>query len=499
MLKFLRKRENVKKIMWGLALVIIPAFVLWGAGSATRSGDRAKYAGRIFGKKVSFEQYRAAFLACKNEALLIYGENFNQMAKFLNLENKAWERLIQLNQVRKEKIGVSDKEVIGFIQNLPFFQKEGRFNQERYKLLLEHFFHTDLRDFEEQIRESLKLDKLRNRLISKVGLSDEEIEELYKNEHQLAKASFVLVEPQSFKDQVHPAYEELEQYYQEHKAEFKKPEQVNVQYIALYFDRDLPPAETNEEELKEALEDKIWQLADEIGDDPASFEDTAKQNQLEVRETGFFGPQDVIAEIGLSYEFLNAAFTLKLDQISNVIETPKGYFVIKIKEKKEPHIPALDKIKEAVEEALTLQKSRELAQKKAQDLASQLKQLMEEKALSFARAAEKLTLNIEETEKFSRISYIPGIGQSPEFARAAFALKPGSASDAIAVPNGYCILSLKEIIPIDEEKFAQEKEEFAKELLERKKDVFYKIWLAGLKKKANLEDNIAKLKTSKNP
>jgi hypothetical protein len=62
------------------------------------------------------------------------------------------------------------------------------------------------------------------------------------------------------------------------------------------------------------------------------------------------------------------------------------------------------------------------------------------------------------------------------------------------VPNGYCILSLKNIIPVDQEEFAREKEEFSKKLLARKKEIFYQIWLVKLKRDANLLNNIEKLR-----
>ncbi len=533
MLKFLRKRENMKKIMWALAILIIPAFVLWGAGSSARSRG-PKYAGKIFGKKISFRQYEASLLACRNQGLLIYGEEFNKVVKFLDLEKEAWERLILFYQVKVEKIKVSDKEVINFIEKLPLFQKQGRFNQARYNTFLDYVFRVTPRDFEEQIREMLKIDKLKNKVTSRINLTDEEIENVYKNEHELAKAFYALIEPQKFEDQIHPSYEELQDYYQNHKTEFKKPEQINVQYIALYFDQAQFKINVSEEEMlnyyqehieqftikdkkgkestrpleevkaqikekvildkvRELLEDKIWRICDEIENDPALFEEVAKKNQLEVKETRFFGPQRVIPEIGLSYEFLNAAFTLKIDEVSNAIETPKGFFIIKVKEKKEPHIPPLDEIKEEVEAAFAIQKSWELAKNKGQDLLSQMKKLMQKEKVNFAKAAEKLSLTVKETKKFTRSSYISGIGQSPEFTQGAFELDVGGISDLITIPNGYCILSLENIFPIDEEKFTQEKEEFAKKLLARKKDVFYKIWLVNLKKKAKLVSNIKKI------
>lgn len=532
MLKFLRKKGNLKKIMWGLAILIIPAFVLWGSGSAVRSRGQPKYAGKIFGKKVSFRQYSEALLACRNQGLLIYGEGFNKIAKYLDLEEQAWERLILLEQAKKEDLQVPDKEVIDFIERPPLFQKQGRFNRDRYNTLLDYLFRLSPRAFEEQIRESLIIDKLKNEVTSYVSVSDEEIKKEYKNENEKAKAYYVLIESQRFEEQVHPSYEELQDYYQKRKTEFKVPEQVKVQYIALYLDeKAYPEIEITEEEMenfyqghreefsakdkkgkvsirpleevkiqikerlardkaKAILEDRIWQISDEIGDTPELFSEVGERNEIEVKETGFFGPQKAIAEIGLSYEFLNAAFSLKIGEVSNVIETSKGYFIIKVKEKKEPHIPPLDAIKEKVQTGVVEQSSRQLAKKKGQETALQIKNMMQEKKLDFPKAAEKLSLAVKETEGFTRFSYISGIGQSRELSQAAFELEPGGVSDLIEVPNGYCILSLKDIVPIEEEKFKQEKEEFAKNLLARKKEAFYKFWLSNLKKEANLVSNI---------
>jgi len=323
----------------------------------------------------------------------------------------------------------------------------------------------------------------------------------------------------------------LQDYYKNHKSQFKKPEQVNVQYAALYFGQNNFQATASEEEIqdyysehieefslkdksegakpleevkgqikegliqdkiKALLEDKIWQFCDASAEEPALFKEVAQKNQLEVKESGFFGPQEVIPEIGLSYEFLNAAFILKVGEVSNVIETPKGYFVIKIKEKKAPYIPQLDEIKEKVGNAVIEQTSWQLAKAKGQDLLSQIKKAIEQENLNFSKAAEKLSLPLKETEKFTRTSYVSEIGQSPRFTQAAFELKAGQISRLIRLPNGYCILSLKEIFPVEEEKFAREKEEFAKGLLARKKDILYKVWLAKLEKKARLVNNIGK-------
>lgn len=540
MLKFLRKRENVKKIMWVLALLIIPAFVLWGSGSSVRQKGLPKYAGEIFGRKVSFNQYEASYLACRNQAILIHGDNFNQVAKALNLEETAWERLILLYHAKKEKIRVSDREVIDFIGKMPAFQKDDRFSQDRYNLLLDYVFRTNSRDFEEQIRGTLKINKLREKIIDKVSLNDEEIKEEYRRENEKAKVFYILIEPQQFIEEIHPSYEEKKEYYQSRKDEFKKPDQVNLQYLAFYLEGALSGIEVTEEEIgnyyrehiedftrkdkkdkeittpleevkaqiKEVLkqekayalqEDKAWQIADEIANNSALFKETAEKNQLKIKETGFFGPQDVIPEVGLSYELLNAAFSMKVSEVSDVIETPQGFFIIKLKEKKESYIPALEEAEKELEQAVIKEKSWQLAKDKGEEYFKQIKKMMQEQKMSFSKAAESLSLAVKETERFARIDYIPGIGDSAEFAQAAFGLKPGEISDLFSISKGYCVLSLIDISPFDEETFTREKETFSQRALLRKQTVFLNNWLEDLKRQANLLSNLGELKNRSLP
>ena len=129
MLKFLRKRKIVKKIMWLVALFVIPAFVWWGAGSASKEKRGPTYAGLLFGKKVSFEEYYASFQACRIQARMVYGENFHRLEKILNLNQQAWNRLILLKEAKRRRITAGNKEIINEIGQYPFFQIKGRFRQ----------------------------------------------------------------------------------------------------------------------------------------------------------------------------------------------------------------------------------------------------------------------------------------------------------------------------------------------------------------------------------
>jgi hypothetical protein len=158
MLKQLRQKKVMKKVLWGLAFIIIPAFVLWGAGGLREQG---KYAGIVFGKRIAFDEYRDSYNAVRSLALLTHGSDFRKMRDTLRLEETAWDRLILVKEAERKRIKVADEEVIARIAALPLFQtKEGFFNQKNYAMILNNILRTTPRRFEEEMRESLMIERL---------------------------------------------------------------------------------------------------------------------------------------------------------------------------------------------------------------------------------------------------------------------------------------------------------------------------------------------------
>ena len=70
----------------------------------------------------------------------------------------------------------------------------------------------------EQIRQLIKINKLKDEITDCLSLSEVEIKKAYRNEHEKVKAGYVLIEPEKNTDQIHPSFEELHNYYESHKA-----------------------------------------------------------------------------------------------------------------------------------------------------------------------------------------------------------------------------------------------------------------------------------------
>lgn len=103
MLKILRKKGVAKKIIWFIAIVIIISFGFFGTASLLSNQRNTGYAGKIFGKKISFDQFEKVYGHVAIQALIKYGDNFNKIREHLDLESQTWDRLIMLHEAKKER------------------------------------------------------------------------------------------------------------------------------------------------------------------------------------------------------------------------------------------------------------------------------------------------------------------------------------------------------------------------------------------------------------
>jgi len=126
--------------------------------------------------------------AVKNEALMTYGSQFYQFADQLNLEEQAWDRLIMVEEAKRKRVSISDKEVIDFISTMAFFQdKNGSFDQRAYNVILSNTLRQSPREFEEDIRENLIILKLTQDIVKDLSVSKAEIAEALEKEKAAEK------------------------------------------------------------------------------------------------------------------------------------------------------------------------------------------------------------------------------------------------------------------------------------------------------------------------
>jgi peptidyl-prolyl cis-trans isomerase SurA len=156
--------------------------------------------------------------------------------------------------------------------------------------------------------------------------------------------------------------EEISKYYDEHKQEFDRPEQVAISEILILTegkDRALVPSleAKAQEALKKARSgEKFDELAKKYSDGP-----TAKDGG----DLGFFTRGKMVKELE------DSAFKLRRGQVSDIIRTKYGFVIIRVDEKYAAGIQKLETVSEEIHRILAQQKAQPAIQEYMKKLRSQ--------------------------------------------------------------------------------------------------------------------------------
>ena len=147
--------------------------------------------------------------------------------------------------------------------------------------------------------------------------------------------------------------DEVTKYYEAHKQEFDRPEEVRIREILISMEGKDPSAiPALEKKAQEALQkakggEKFEELAIKYSDGP-----TAKEGG----ELGFFHRGKMIKEIE------DVAFKLRRGQVSDIIKTKYGLVIIKVEEKHEAGIQKLETVSNEIRDRLFESKAQKATQ-----------------------------------------------------------------------------------------------------------------------------------------
>jgi peptidyl-prolyl cis-trans isomerase D len=429
-----RRRKNMFKyvVTWAIFGAIILVFVLWGAGSRLSNtlGSGAGAAAHVNSELITLADVSEAVENLQRNpylSQLAQGEDGLKRVQMLAVNELVNEEL-RVQVAQKEGFRASDLEVRDTIMGFQAFNQDGKFQRERYNMYLEHIhsspaeFETKLRreelvvSAEQALRAGLvpsKLEVAKQQELSKMKAN---LEFVAVNEAKLAAATPVSsAEVQAFlakKDNQTP----ISDYFNLHKADFSTEEQVHARHILIKAAKTdataVAKARSKIEEIEKRLKNKedFAKLAKELSEDPGS--------KAAGGDLGFFSKDKMVPE------FANAAFALRVGEISAPVQTDFGYHLIEVIEKHAAVVATLESKKAEIAKQL-------IEQERTQAVLTQLKDLLKKKNLAAVNAwVQAHGLKWDETGVFSFESErIPKIGTNPQVSRLAFTL---SASAPLA-------------------------------------------------------------------
>ncbi len=483
-LKTFRSKTFSKNIFWLLLILILPAFVLWGIGSFT---GQPPLVGTIDGKGITPSALAESQLGIRAQLFFAYftdSETLNKLLRNRSLLNSmAWERLIFLHEAEKKRIKVSDDAIISFIYKQPLFQRGGAFDPDAYAYILRNALSMEPRQFEELMRENLKVIALRQDIIKDITVSDEEVSNYYRKLNSKVILSYLFFDRKDYEKDLTVSPEEASAYYAANKARFVAPAEVEVEYLEFPY--------STEEEKQTALDlaGGIYRKLVSSQEDLGKF---AAGQELKYGKTDPFSREDIIPGVPFFQEFYDTAFRLSKEDLSMPISptADKGsYYILR----KTGEIPSrekkLDEVLLEVEKIILSEKSASLAKKEADKVHSELSSStdsLETKASLLGKTAVK-------TEAITYADYIDNVGSARDIVFAAQEKNPGDLLSHKKKKNGSAVIRVDQILPPSDETFEKEKDNLRTTLLIRKQVKVMEDWFSKNSSRAKLRTPLEEL------
>lgn len=515
MLRLMRKQAGswLIKVLLG-AIVIV--FVFWGVGSfRTQRGGRIAL---VNGDQITLDEYRESYNNLIEQLRRRFGNNLDdKMIETLQVKKQALNQLIDnkllIQESKRLKFRVSEKELSDAISSITAFQSAGVFDRRIYKNVLDRLRMTP-ETFEAAQKDAMMIDKLRTLITSNAKVSDQEAKEWYNWVNASVSINFVFFSPNRYKN-IQPSTKDIKTFYENNKENYKTDTMVKVRYLHFNPKQYLSRVELSDEEVREyydensesfktqkTVEARHILLKMNPDADPETVQKT-KERALNILKLAREGKN--FAELAKTYSegptrnnggylgefrkesmvkpFADKAFAMKVGEISEPVRTRFGWHLIKVEKINEASITSFDAAKNNIRKKLSEERAKSLAYDEAEavsDVAYEGEELI--------KAAKERHLKIITTDFFSPKGPTKGIKNPSKFASIAFDLMVMGISDIQEFENGYYILQLVDKIPPKIPEFGEIREKARTDLVKEKQEE---------KAKADSTAFLAALKTGK--
>lgn len=453
MLHVIRERATGWVAYLIVFLISIP-FALWGISEYLGFGGGADVA-EVNGHPIPIERYNQIYQVNRSENSPPPGVDSGQWERGLKTRvlDGLIDRVLLFQYLDGERLDVTDEEVAQSIQSMDLFQVDGRFDEKRYRQLLE-VNRTTPAQFEADRREEMRQRIIAQMLTDSALATDAEAREYRTLKDQTRDIRYFEIAGQRFFDPEAVTEEELEAAYQESLDRYVAPERVRVSYLELRLDSMDDGAPLSEEAIMAYYEAhaldfmapelrKLRQIflkgaeSDELarelyrrlqeGEDFGELARAHSQDELSRDrggEVGWVATEDLPEDLGA------LVFSLDPGKVSEPIKTDRGVYMLDVLELEPSRLRSLEEVRDQVVE----QARRTDLESRYAAAAEELGLLAYENPESLAVAAEQLDVDVQGTDLLPLTALPEGVlSQSAvlEVLRRDEVLREGMNSDRI--------------------------------------------------------------------
>jgi peptidyl-prolyl cis-trans isomerase D len=460
-------------VIWVVILLITVPFAFWGIQSF-RGGGSDPTVAKVAGVKITQSQYRRQYEREYGQFARMMGENFRPgMVDTPRFRKGVLDSMIEDTALRQfaHKAGyrTSDAQLLEEIRQLPQFQKDGKFSDSAYHQALSTM--GDSPDaFEGRLRTALTTEQIRQAILGSAFVAPAGVARVRALDEEQRSFNYARIDPAQYASKVEVTDAQLHAQYDAHKSDYMSPERVKLAYVELALDkmgkqakpsadvlkaiydaqkasRFSVPEERHAEHIlikfggdKEAARKKAEALVTKLRNG-ADFSDVAKAESQDIGSKAKGGDLGWVRRGQMVPAFENALFGMQAGQISDPVESPFGWHIIKLEAIRPATVKPFDD-PQVQAELLDEFEKRDAAQR-FQDAADKLEQIAFENPSSLDPVAKALGLTVQSTEWLTRDD-TSGIFKTPAVRQAAFSsdvLDDGENSKPIQTgPNSEIVL-----------------------------------------------------------
>lgn len=469
--------EDIRESSQGLTAKIILGFIILtfavaGIGSYSNSVDTS--VADVNGEKISQDEFNKAYQAQRNRMAQQFGDMFETLsadASYMSnfrqgvLDNLINQKLVDQNS-EVLAIRVADERIKDTIRNMPEFQVDGVFDNNRYLAMINQAGFYQSSDFRDYLRVEMTRRQLTQALVASEFSLPYQEGMFTALQNQQRDIRFATISAEQFKAEIELTDEEVNQYYLANQSRFENQEKVKVNYIELdvndiaatvsLTDADVEAYyNDNISRYREDAQRRVAHILVEFGDDETSakasaeallakvnagedFATLAKENSADTFSGENGGDLEWIEAGVMDEAFDNAASALTdVGSVSEVVKTEFGFHIIKLTDYKEEKTQSLSDVREA----LIAEAKSEKAQDKFFELQQEVARLSFEFPDSLEDAAGAINATVKTSDWLTRgANAEPFNGSAIEAAFSDIVLSEQLNSDIIEVNDSLAIV-----------------------------------------------------------
>jgi peptidyl-prolyl cis-trans isomerase D len=431
MLDFFRNHKRL--MMFLLVLVIVPGLGFVGIQGFRNFFDESANVASVNGHKITRVEYDGALREQLDRARQVLGASFDAKTvdtpemRHAILDGIVQQRVLA-DETQDKHLTASDEAVVRAEQGIPAIaalrKADGTYDVDQYKQLLAMQGMTPAQ-FDERVRYQLASRQLPDGIQGTAFAPKALAQQLASLSEQSREVQGLAFRTADYLSKVQPSDAQLKQYYDAHRDAFATPESATIQYVTLsadalansvqpsdadvkkYYDDNIAKFKTSGEVRashilvavpanasaadRDKAKQKAQSLLAQLKAHPDQFAQIAQQNSDDPGskdkggDLGFFGPGMMVKS------FSDAAFKLKKNEISDVVQSDFGYHIIKVIDIKPEATQPFDQVKASIATQL---KNQQAAKVYAED-ADAFTNIVYEQANSLKPAVDKFKLPLQ--------------------------------------------------------------------------------------------------------